>query len=209
MTFYEAMNEVLDSRRYRHLQENENSLSESLLNWLDEQLRRMAENQTQTTTARDPIEFELSSNILTWIFGGLGILLLVAAIIFVIFKIIKARKNRVISLEEIFEEIKGLTAIDLIRKSDEAYDRHLAVRYRYIAVLLLLTERQAIDIRPSFTNAIILQQIKQLALKQNFKVVAETFHIAWFGKKTIDDDKYQAFISSVDTFLVNGGGSNE
>jgi len=207
MTFRESMNDVLTSRRYSHLQDESGGLRETITNWLDEQLRRLSETPIEVReTNRTPIDIDISSSVLPWIFGTIGILLLVAAVAFVIYKIVIARKRRVISLEEIFEEVKDLTAMDLIYKSDATQDRRLAVRYRYIAVLLRLTERHTINIRPSFTNAVILQQLPP-GLKPSFKVVADTFHLVWFGYKNISDSRYQEFVNSVST-LINGGASN-
>jgi len=208
MTFPEAMNDVLNARRYRHLQADNGGLRETLANWLEEQFGNLFDSQAQPIreTNYTPLNLDISFSALPIIFSVIGILLLVAAVAFIIYKIASVKKNKIISLEEIFEEARDLTALDLIRKSDTMHDRRLAVRYRYIAVLLRLTERQTINIRPSFTNFIILQQLTP-DLKPPFKIVADIFHLSWFGYKNISDSKYQEFINSVST-LVNGGAND-
>jgi hypothetical protein len=74
------------------------------------------------------------------------------------------------------------------------------VRYKYIAVILSLNEREIIRISPAATNAIILRQIKKSApeISAPFYEIAETFHYAWFGHKMLGGDKLGSFSAAVD-----------
>jgi hypothetical protein len=102
------------------------------------------------------------------------------------------------ALADIFEEMKNHTVAELLELSN-CENRRVAVRYKYIAVILALNEKNIIVIEPSATNAIILKQIKSAApeFAEPFSQITEVFHYTWFGHKILGDENFDVFNSAV------------
>jgi len=209
--FYDAMNRVLESPRYDHFRDGNNEFGERVAGWLEQWLEEWLAEMVLRIDATPAIEPINAPNLgfLTPTFAIIGLIVAVIAAVVLIYTFINARKRKYYDLSDMFEELKkDLTVLDLLQLSDQATDRRFAVRYRYIAVLLHLNEKQVIEIKPSCTNAIILQQLKANApaLLQQFQQTMDTFHLAWFGYKTIDNTLYSQFTTAVSVII--GGGNH-
>jgi len=205
MTFYDAMNQVLQTPPYDWLTgrrvDTVTRMMEQFLDFIDNLF--------------SGIDFEIDTSgagynlgILSVIFVAVAIVLLIvtAVVLFLTFR--NRRKAEHHDLSDIFEELarKNYTVTELIKLSDGSIERRLAIRYRYIATILALNEKQIIEIKPSATNAIILRQIKATApnLTSSFEHTAHIFHLAWFGYKEIHDQAYEDFTKAVNSILVGG-----
>ena len=163
---------------------------------------------------------DLIERFLTWIFeginfsmpagsgGGVGMIVVIFSVVAVILAVmaivvfILSRRNKAATrhtLEDIFEEIRNHTVAELLELGEKAETRRIAVRYKYIAIILSLNENDIITIAPSHTNAVILRQIRDTApaLADSFSQIAEVFHLAWFGHKELPDNAFAAFNSAV------------
>ncbi|MCL2286030.1 MAG: hypothetical protein FWC32_06640 [Firmicutes bacterium] len=200
--FYDAMNEVLATRRYDRLTGRRADISEMISQWLNDVLSRFFSRFNFT------VEFgELNYNLdaISIAFVAIGAALVIAAAV-VLYRTFRGRSRiQHHDLSEIFEELakKNYTVTELINLSDSADTRRLAIRYRYIASLLALNEKQITEIKPSATNGLILRQIKETcpALSQPFGHTADVFHKAWFGYKDINDSTYENFADSVQSII--------
>jgi len=205
--FYEAMNEVLQTSRYDRLTGRRVSWRNRVWDWFLDLLERIFSNiNIDPDFMIGDVNYNLSAVPIVFMVIG-AILLVVAAV--AIFRAI--RRNRFVEyydLSDIFEELaqKNYSVDDLMELSDNADNRRLAIRYRYIAALLALNEKQIIEIRPSATNAIILKQIAESSptLAPIFECTADAFQRAWFGYKNINDIAYQDFVAAVDSILLSG-----
>lgn len=143
------------------------------------------------------------------VFAVVGIIMILVAV-FVIIRALMLRKWRKdYDLSDIFEELAqgNYSVADLLQISQNADDRRISIRYRYIAVLLSLNEREIIHISQSATNGLILQEInsKVPILVQPFRSVAEVFHQSWFGYKDIPDEKFTQFIDDANKLIAEVG----
>ena len=200
--FYDAMNEVLATRRYDRLTGRRVNFSEMFLEWLDDALYRLFSRLNFNIQVG---ELDYNLDAISIAFVAIGVALVIAAAV-VLYRTFRGRgKTQHHDLSEIFEELakKNYTVAELINLSDTADTRRLAIRYRYIATLLALNEKQIIEIKPSATNGLILRQIKETSpvLSQPFGHTADVFHRAWFGYKDINDNTYQNFTDSVQSIL--------
>jgi len=209
MTFYEAMNEVLQTSRYDWLTGRRVDIRTLIWEWIDRLLDSIFSNwDFEFPTPQLGYDF----GVLSFIFMLIGGVLLVVAVVVIFRVILRRRKKEYYDLSDIFEELskKNYSVSDLIDLSDTALDRRLAIRYRYIAALLHLNEEHIIEIKPSATNAKILAQISetQPSLFPVFKDTADTFHRGWFGYKNVDDDSYHNFATAIKSILETGGDTN-
>ncbi|MCL2189263.1 MAG: hypothetical protein FWB87_10905 [Defluviitaleaceae bacterium] len=187
MTFNDAMNAVLQTRRYDRLTGRTRNLREMII----DQLNRLIDS------ILNRFDFTLpqgtgDGRIIPLLFAIVGGILVLASIFVLVRIFLQKRKPKTHDLSDIFEELRNrdYTVSDLLSLSDNATDRRTAIRYRYIAALLSLNEQALIHISPSATNAVILRQLKQARsdLASPFTDMANTYHLAWYGYKEISDD---------------------
>jgi len=202
MSFYDAKNEVLQTSRYDVLTGRRINLREVISEWIRDALYRFF-SQLNFNVPQGGLNYDL--NILSITFVVIGVILVVVAGIVLYRTLRNARKPELHDLSDIFEELaqKNYTVNELLKLSDNAEDRRLSVRYRYIATLLALNEQQIIEIKPSATNALILRQIKETspALLPLFECTADAFHRAWFGYKNISDPAFDNFANAVNSII--------
>ena len=196
--FDEALKEVLSWRRYDRLM----GRAVDAWGWVLERLEWLFNQIFDRLNFPDDTEFNVVA--IARIFGVVGILLAITAAVIIIRSLIKNRMVRDYNLHEVFEELenRAYTACELIALSDSMKDERYSVRYRYIAALLILGEKQIIKIEPSATNRLIEHQIRTHApgLAPLFAQIAHTFHLSWFGFKKIGNEsfeKYAKFVSEL------------
>ncbi|MCL1844791.1 MAG: DUF4129 domain-containing protein [Defluviitaleaceae bacterium] len=183
MSFYEAMHEVLLTRRYDFLmgrrvdiRQRFWELIERIFDWLF-----------------DNVDFSMPSGtggnteLIATIFSVVAVIIVAVALFVLVRAWLRSRVPYEHTLEDIFEEMRTHTVAELLQLSQDTSDIRTAVRYKYIAAILSLNERDIIEIKPSATNAIILRQIRTAApaLSAPFSQIAHAFHLAWFGHKNL------------------------
>ena len=208
MSFYQAMQEVLETSRYDRLMGRGVNIRELISDWADRLFGRIPSNPNANISA----SFPYNLNVLSVAFVLVGIILAVVAAI-AIFHIIRDRnKPETHDLGSIFEELanRNYTVQELMKLSHEATETRVAIRYRYIAALLALHERQLIEIKASATNITILQQVKEgaPALLPHLTYAVDIFHQSWFGYKDIGQDAFRQFSNNIH-LLMTGGVKNE
>jgi len=210
MNFYEARNEILQTPRYDSLMGRRTDLGEQISVWFSEMLEQLFSNFYINI---DPSRTNYNLEMISLAFVIVAVVLLIVAGVVAFRTLRNSRTTQYHDLMDIFEEVvkKNYSVSDLIQLSQNAPDRRLAIRYRYIAVLLALNEKQIIEIKPSATNATILRQIQAASpmLSLHFSYLVDVFHRAWFGSKDITDEAYKKLTESAAVLLnyKNGNGN--
>jgi len=196
MNFQDAMNDVLQSSRYDFLTGRRVDIRDTI----DELLNRFFIWLFDNFSINIPGGTGGNTGVITFIFTVIAVALVAVAGFVLIRAYLRSRVAVRHTLHDIFEELRNHTVAELLELSRTARNRRVAVRYKYIAVILSLNERDIIVIEPSATNAIILRQIKAAAPEYSmpFSQIADTFHLAWFGHKNLSDDVLGRFDSAVD-----------
>ena len=193
--FDDALYEVLGWRRYDRLM----GRAVDVWGWIVARLEWLLIQIIDRLNFPDDTEFNVGA--IAMIFGIVGILLAITAAVIIIRSLIKNRMVKDYSLQEVFEELenRAYTVHELIALSDNVKEERYAVRYRYIAALLILGEKQIVKIEPSATNRIIENQIREHApsLTPIFAQIAHTFHLSWFGYKQIGSENFERFSQAV------------
>ena len=202
MSFDDAMFEVLQGRRYDILMGRRVDIQRVIAAWFERLIISILERIHLG-------DFEGISRerlgIIATIFAMIGVVIIVVAVV-VLFRLLRrSRQNMVHDLSDIFEELsrRSYTVDELLQLSQSAQDRRLAVRYRYIAALLALNERDIIRISPSATNRLILREIQSAApgLVSAFSQVVDVFHLVWFGHKQVSDEVFIKFAHAIHTLI--------
>ena len=154
-----------------------------------------------------------NTDIFTYIFIAVGALLLAAASGALLRGYLRRRRmgaprDMTVIPDDVYGEIMrnryGLEELlALSREHAGASRMREAVRYRFIAVLVGLNERQAIRIEKYKTNAQLLQELAAAApaLTGAFTETVDMFHYAWFGYKPVRPERYAAFIEKTDSLI--------
>ena len=186
MTIYEAVYEVVQRPKYDDFMGRGSRFWEYLLDSFIRFISRLLEN----------LEFNIDGygyniNIFSIVFAVVGIVLFIVTTIILIRIVLRARRQKHHDLSEIFEELANnkYTVSELIQLALSAESQRLSVRYSFIAVLLHFNETEIIEIKPSATTGIVLEQIKNEAghLYVSFEYISNIYHRAWYGKKHIEE----------------------
>ena len=195
MRFEDAMYEVLQTRRYDRLMGRTRDIWEAIFDFIE----RLIDSLLGRVNLSFP-EGTSDSRVVPVIFAVVGGVLLAVGL-FVLARVLwRAYQRKTYNLSDIFEELteNHYTVADLIKLSDDATDQRMSVRYRYIAALLALNEARVIRINPSMTNALILRGLKRdyAALVEPFYILANIYHLSWFGYRIIDEIEYVQFCNA-------------
>lgn len=200
MNFQDSMYEVLQTSRYDFLTGRRVDIRETIFALIERVLLWLFDN-----FAFNMLSGVGSGNasLIATVFSVIAIVLVAIAAVVLIRAHVCSRVVVRHTFTDIFEEIKNCSVLEFLELSRTAKNRRVAVRFKYIAAILSLNEQDIILIKPSATNAIILRQIKSSVpeLAAPFAQIADTFHLAWFGHKSLSDEAFDRFNSAVDRVI--------
>lgn len=101
------------------------------------------------------------------------------------------RNKNVVGLSEEENIIKNENIDELIQQAVANKDYRLAVRYSYLLILKLLSEKDIIAWELQKTNSDYLDEISKEHLKTPFKASTRLYEYIWYGDFMIDEPKYQ------------------
>lgn len=104
----------------------------------------------------------------------------------------KNRKNpNVVSLSEDEHIIKNEDIQQLIKNALAEQNYRLAIRYYYLYILQLLSEREMIDWQQQKTNDDYLSELSESALKNEFGKATLLYDYVWYGEFDLDQSRYE------------------
>ena len=113
--------------------------------------------------------------------------------------IIFSKENpNLVSLSEEERLIKTEDIQGLIKQAFDDKNYRLAIRYYYLFLLKLLTERELIDWQLQKTNDDYIIELAKSNLLPQFKKVTILYDYIWYGEFTIDEAAYQSAKSNFD-----------
>lgn len=132
--------------------------------------------------------------------GLLAIYLLVRMFINEKFNAIFSKKAK--SIVDIDLSEHHIETIDLDALMDAALkqkDYRLAVRYQFLRVLKLLSQKSIIEWHFDKTNVDYGKEIKEVRLQEEFKKASYLYENIWYGEQPIDEQGYAKTSSRFDT----------
>jgi len=197
MTFNEAMQEVLQTRRYNALTGRSRDIMQEIRDAFARLINNLLNNINMPNINIEGTGRDISS--IAIVFGIVGIVAAVVAAI-VVFRNLRRRDDDY-GLYDMFEELsqKKYSVKDLLALSQTAKTQRESVRYSYIAAILSLDQKGIITITPAATNRIIAAEIQTAApqLMPIFLQIINIFHLAWFGNKNISPEALFYFAEAV------------
>jgi Domain of unknown function (DUF4129) len=91
----------------------------------------------------------------------------------------------------------------LIQQAAAQQNYRLAVRFWYLRMLKMLSDRELIHWQISKTNYDYYYELKQPELRSNFLMLTRTFEDSWYGNHELSGDVYEAASSSFQSFFTS------
>ncbi len=92
--------------------------------------------------------------------------------------------------DEVHENIFHLSYTKLILQAEKEKDYRVAIRLLFLQTLKLLSDANAIQYQPEYTNLNYLQQLHQSKYYNEFFSVMHSYEYVWYGKFFITQDVY-------------------
>ncbi len=201
--------EILKREEYQKPAEEQKSLLQRFLDWLDELMRRNAPKQNPQISASNFAGVAYFLQILLYI--GLGLI-----IIFLIYKFApffvkkfrerekRSKRERIILGEKIAADE---TTANLFNEAEKlALEGNLrdAIRKGYIAFLFELSERKMIGLARHKTNRDYLSSVrKNNELYRNMNGLTQNYERHWYGFEEADERDWQEFKANYNDALNN------
>ena len=180
-----------DDKFNYEIEKEENSWWEGVKNWFYNMLRRFFEWLFGVDAA--PSYIAVFLRYIPYFLLGILLFLLIRFFIKANTKNIlfsKSNENTVLLSEE-ERIIKTEDIQSLIRQALEEKNYRLAIRYYYLFLLKLLTERELIAWEMQKTNDDYINELSKSNLKPLFKKVTMLYDYIWYGEFQIDGDTYE------------------
>jgi hypothetical protein len=202
--FDNKIQEILDSPGYRHLRNPIKDLIDTIKNKIAEWLLKILGRVAGNTRGIPAI-----ANGLSTIFMIMGIVVVLAIIVVVAVKVSKHYEKKRRVREILGEKIDDKTTPVSLRKKAaeliEKGDYRSAIRYDFIALLLLMHERNLVYLDETKTNEEICKYLKKerFTMLHSFQFLADTFNSTWYGNKPCGGEVYELWNNNIN-LLWNG-----
>lgn len=171
------------------------TLKENISNWLLGILNHTFSN----------VKASSISNKLSTVFIIIGIVAILAIIIFIIIKatntINKGEKITEILGERIDERTTPNSLRNKAREEEGKGEHRLAIRYDFIAILLLMHMQNLIYLEDNKTNEEIYNYLKKINFtkQKDFKQLVDHFNTVWYGNKLTNAASYDNWSSNLNS----------
>lgn len=197
--FDDAVNEVLKRPEYKQLTNVIANQIEHIKTFLKEMFIKFL----QKIFSNIEIPTSTSGNF-SMVFMFIGILAVFALVIFITIKIYKSFERKTKIKEILGEKIDDKTTPNSLReKADnfqKAEDFRQAIRFDFIALLLLMHEKNVIYLDETKTNEEIYKYLKKnnFSCLDNLTVMIDIFNSSWYGHKVCDKEVYEEWKKELD-----------
>lgn len=173
------------------LEKTENTWLSAIKNWFYNLLRRFFEWIFGVEKATGYLSLFL--RILPYILLGLLIYLIVRFFVkSQVGPFLESKKNpNTVILSEEERIIKSDNIQDLIKEAIANGNYRLAIRYYYLYILKLLSNKELIDWQLQKTNDDYLHELSNGKLKSAFAKATFLYDYVWYGEFQLDETKYQ------------------
>lgn len=196
--FDDTINNILKGPEYKHLKNSLldfiTKIKESISQWIG----RLINNTIANIPSKDAVSDNLA-NILIII----GILMIFIILVLIILKVSKTieRKSRV--KEILGEKISTKTTPKGLRDEASSFaeecDFRQAIRYDFIAILLLMHEKNILYLDETKTNDEIYQYLKKNKFNEYsvFQYLINDFNSSWYGHAIYNVESYDRALQNI------------
>lgn len=196
--FENTINKILESPKYKHLNNDMidyiQNIRQGISQWIQKIIGKTISNISSLNSVSDRI-----ANI----FIIIGFLLMLAIVILIIIKVSKTFERKARIREILGESINDKTTPSSLRRVAAAFgvkeDFRQAIRYEFIAVLLLMHEKSIIYLDETKTNEEIYKYLKKNKFNNlsSFESLSGDFNSSWYGHRGCDKNSYDKVADTV------------
>jgi hypothetical protein len=196
--FENKTNSILNRTEYKHLKNGLtdyiDKIKEAISNWIVEMLKKTVLKLSPSSSVPDKLSV---------VFMIIGIVLFMAILIVAIVRITKAFEKKSRITEILGEKIDERTTPNSLRaKGADSYksgDIRQAVRYDFIALLLLMHEKSLVYLDETKTNKEIYNYLKKNSFSKLSAIEAliNLFNASWYGHKNPSLEDYDIWNSNI------------
>jgi hypothetical protein len=198
--FDSTVKEILQRAEYKHLKNGFRDVIDKIKETISEWTWRLLEKTFSSLPSPSSI-----SNKVSMVFVIIGILILLAIIVVVVVKLSKTleRRNRV--KEILGEKIDERTTPNSLRSKASVFEKEgdyrLAIRFDFIALLLLMHEKNLVYLDETKTNEEIYNYLRKEGFEARslYKYLGGNFNSSWYGHKLLSKDSYSAWSNSLNS----------
>jgi len=209
MSFYQAMQEALESPRYAILRGDFDGVLDRALNLLDRLLEWLLDMfNVEFSGIGDGVDL----SILSGIFMAVAIFIAAAAVIFFVQLYLKRRRKKGIYSDEIFEDFRNnrLSFDEIMghaKKHDENGNLKEAVRYRYLGMIMLFSLKEIVDVKDSMTGSQFEREATKSmpSLRGGVQDTINMYYNLFFGHKSVSGDAYNVHLEVYDAVIKEAG----
>lgn len=189
--FDDVIHKILQRSEYRHLKNSLMDFIEGLRERVMEWLYKIFSKKFQNVG----VSRAISKNIST-IFIIIGLLIILGIIVLIIIKVRKGMDKKSKVKEILGEKIDDKTTPESLRNKARVYlekeDYRGAIRYDFIALLLLMHEKNIIYLDETKTNKEICNYLKKSGFPNIgiFQHMVNIFNSSWYGHKQHGSEVY-------------------
>lgn len=202
--FDETIEGILSRPEYRHLKGGFLDFIQGIKDFINEWIMKMLDRAFSNLSNAPAISDRLST-----IFMIIGLLIIIAIIIFIIVKMNKTFDKKTSIREILGEKIdEGITPRGL-RSRGEGFikkgDFRQGIRYDFIAILLLMHEKNLLYLDETKTGEEIYNYLRKnkFEMSAHFKKLVKIFNSSWYGYKPFNQRLYDEWNSTMD-LIWNG-----
>lgn len=196
--FDETIKRILSRPGYKHLTGGLGDFLKKIKDMLTEWLGRILEKTFSNLSNAPAISDKLST-----IFMIIGLLIIIVIIVFIIIRINKTFDKRTSVREILGEKIDGRVTSNSLRSRGADFikrgDFRQAIRYDFIAVLLLMHEKNILYLNETKTGEEIYDYLRKnkFPMVTVFKKLVNIFNASWYGHKPSDQKLYDEWNSTI------------
>lgn len=196
--FENKANSILNRAEYKHLKNGLTDyidrIKEAISNWIIEMLKKTYFKLSPSSSVPEK---------LSTIFLIIGILLFMAILIIVIVRITKTFERKAKVREILGEIIDEKTTPNSLRSKGadclKVQDIRGAIRYDFIALLLLMHESSIIYLDETKTNKEIYNYLKKNSFSKlsELEALINLFNASWYGHKNLSFEDYNRWDANI------------
>ena len=106
-----------------------------------------------------------------------------------------SKKSKKLNPEDrtITENIHELDIPSLIKNYEEKKEYRSAIRYQFLYLLKLMTDKNMLEWDPEKTNRDYIRMLNGNALQSDFQKLSFVFENVWYGERSIGENEYAVF----------------
>lgn len=201
--FNNTVNKILQGPEYKHLKNSVADFIGKIKEWVSNWIKEMMNKAISNIPSPDSVSDNIAN-----IFIIIGLLVIFTIVILIIVKVSKTFERKTRIKEILGEKIDDKTTPSSLRQTAMSFgtegDFRQAIRYEFIAILLLMHEKNILYLDESKTNEEIYKYLKKnkFPMLSVLEDLINNFNSSWYGHRLCNKETYDKASQNI-TLLWN------